>query len=155
MALSPSSFRLSAGALALIGLAQGCSGASRSLPEARRASLPPAAPLVVDAREILTSRGLDVLVFNNSYDGNFSDAKSAGVELIHHGVRTATNGDVRLSPTPEQWDPVPALKSRVVDAAHNRIEVRLAYDSPAFEYSIVAEPRGEGFAVSVVLDHPR
>lgn len=152
MALSPSSFRLSAGALTLILLAQGCSGASRSLPEARRASLPPAAPLVVDAREILTSRGLDVLVFNNSYDGNFSDAKIAGVELIHHGVRTATNGDVRLSPTPEQWDPVPALKSRVVDAAHNRIEVRLAYDSPAFEYSIVVEPRGEGFAVSVVLD---
>ena len=53
-------------------------------------------------------------MFSNAYDGNFSDAKIAGVELIHHGVRTATNGDVRLSPTPEQWDPVPALKSRQV-----------------------------------------
>ena len=49
-----------------------------------------------------STRGLDVLAFNNTYDGNFSDSKIAGVELIHHGVRTATNGDVRLSPTYSQ-----------------------------------------------------
>jgi endoglucanase len=138
-------------ALGLV-LIVGCSaGAARS---GAPPAAPPAAPLALDAREILTTRGLDVLVFNNSYDGNFSDSKIAGIELIHHGVRTATNGDVRLSPTPEQWDPVPALKSRRADAAQGRIEARLAYASPAFEYTIVAEPRGDGVAISVVLDEP-
>jgi endoglucanase len=37
--------------------------------------------------------GLNVLVFSNFYDGSFSDAKISGIEIIHHGVRTATNGD--------------------------------------------------------------
>jgi hypothetical protein len=114
----------------------------------------PAAALALDAREVLGMRGLEVLVFSNSYDGNFSDSKIAGVELVQHGVRTATNGDVRLSPTPEQWDPVATLKSRRVDAASGRIEARLAYASPAFEYTVAAEPRGDAVALSVVLDQP-
>ena len=46
------------------------------------------------------TRGLNVLAFSNWYDGLFSDAKISGLELIHHEVRTDTNGDVRLSPTP-------------------------------------------------------
>src|SRR5690606_32912589 len=58
-----------------------------------------AEPLRLNEQEYFSRPGLDVLVFNNYYDGLFSDAKHAGVELIHHGVRTATNGDVRLSPT--------------------------------------------------------
>ena len=124
-----------------------------ALPPAPSAE-PAVAPLALDAREVLSTRGLDVLVFNNTYDGNFSDAKMAGVELIHHGVRTVTNGDVRLSPTPEQWDPVATLKSRRVDPATGRIEARLAYAAPAFEYVIAAEPRDGGVAVSVVLDRP-
>ena len=61
---------------------------------------------------------------------------------------------MRLSPTPEQWDPVPSLKSRVVTRESGRIEAKLAYSSPAFEYSVVAEPRDGGVAVSVVLDRP-
>jgi endoglucanase len=113
-----------------------------------------AAPFALDDRELLSTRGAELLVFNNAYDGNFSDAKIAGVELIHHGLRTATNGDVRLSPTPEQWDPVPALKSRQVSRESGRIEARLAYASPAFEYTIVAEPRGTSVALAVVLDRP-
>ncbi|HKK12190.1 MAG TPA: hypothetical protein VJ945_05130, partial [Flavobacteriaceae bacterium] len=58
--------------------------------------------------------GLDVLVFNNWYNGMFSDSKISGIEMIHHGVRTVTNGDVRLNPTPEQWDPIPAFIDRKI-----------------------------------------
>jgi hypothetical protein len=36
------------------------------------------------------TRGVNVFVFSNWYDGNFSDAKMSGIEIIHHGVRTAT-----------------------------------------------------------------
>ena len=152
-------------ALALL-CAVGCTPSAQTAPVAPAEpfvipALPPAAPaasaaapLALDAREVLSTRGLDVLVFSNTYDGNFSDAKMAGVELIHHGVRTVTNGDVRLSPTPEQWDPVATLKSRRADPATGRIEARLAYAAPAFEYGVVAEPREGGVAISVVLDQP-
>lgn len=58
------------------------------------------------------TRGLNVLVFSNRYNDLFSDSKMSGIETIHHGVRTATNGDVRLNPTPEQWDPIPQLGER-------------------------------------------
>lgn len=94
--------------------------------------------------------GFEVLAFSNTYDGNFSDSKIAGIEFIHHGVRTATNGDVRLSPTPEQWDPVPTMKSREVRG--QTIVTRLAYEAQKFEYEISVEPRAEGVVVRVHLD---
>src|SRR5690606_20623250 len=110
--------------------------------------------LELNDREYFTKRGLDVLVFSNWYDGNFSDSKIAGIELIHHGVRTATNGDVRLSPTPEQWDPVPELKPRRVLPEQGIIEARLAYPKHNFEYTIRAEPSDDGITLRVVLDEP-
>src|ERR687885_1772539 len=94
------------------------------------------AQMQLNDRDYFETRGLNVLAFSNWYDGNFSDAKIAGVELIHHGVRTATNGDVRLSPTPGQWDPVPTLVSRHVDAAAGAIETTLAYADHNFEYTV-------------------
>ena len=63
--------------------------------------------------------GLNVLVFSNQYNGYFYDEKTAGIELIHHGVRTATNGAVRLRATPEQWDLVPMVVDRKVDKEKN------------------------------------
>ncbi len=110
--------------------------------------------LLVLLSEYFSTRGLDVLVYSNVYDGNFSDSKIAGVELIHHGVRTATNGDVRLSPTPEQWDPVPVLKNRTVQRESGVIETRLAYPSYGFEYVVRAERSDDGVLLRVVLDKP-
>lgn len=111
-------------------------------------------PLALDGRGCFARRGLDVLVFNNWYDGAFSDAKIAGVELIHHDVRTATNGDVRLEPTPGQWDAVPELVERKILAAERAIEVRLAYRAEGFEYTLRAEPAGEAVRLRVQLDRP-
>jgi hypothetical protein len=65
------------------------------------------------------ARGAEFLFFNNWYSGLFSDSKLSGIELIHHGVRTATRGDVRLSNTPEQWDPIPNLDNRSLDVSKN------------------------------------
>ena len=100
------------------------------------------------------TRGLNVLVFSNWYDGNFSDAKMSGVELIHHGVRTATNGDVRLSPTPGQWDPTPTFIKRTVSKATETIEVSLAYPSYGFEYTIKVVSRDGGVHLSVFMPKP-
>ena len=57
--------------------------------------------------EYFETQGVNVLVYNNLFTGGFNDEKNAGIELIHHGVRTAQGGAVRLSNTPEQWDLVP------------------------------------------------
>ncbi len=98
--------------------------------------------------------GLNILVFNNWYDGNFSDAKISGIELIHHGVRTATNGDVRLSPTPAQWDPTPQLKERNVDTFHGSVETYLVYPDYNFNYMIKVEAKDDGVSLSVFSDKP-
>src|SRR5689334_13819173 len=72
-------------------------------------------------------RGVNVFVFNNQYNGMFFDEKTAGIEIIHHGVRTSTGGAVRLQNTPEQWDLIPMLLSKKVDRKNNSIEVVLRY----------------------------
>ena len=79
-------------------------------------------PLRLSDSAYFAARGVNVLVFANWYSGLFSDSKLSGVELIHHGVRTATNGDVRLSPTPEQWDAIPTLAGRRVNRAAQAVE---------------------------------
>src|SRR5690606_35087976 len=78
--------------------------------------------LSLNDNEYFEKAGLNVLVFSNWYDGLFSDSKISGVELIHHGERTATNGDVRFNATPEQWDPIPQFKERKVNREDQSIE---------------------------------
>ncbi len=98
--------------------------------------------------------GLNVLVFNNQYTGYFFDEKTAGIELIHHGVRTATGGGVRLRPTTEQWDKIPMVVERNVNKENNSIEVMLRYEDFDFDSRIVVKPKDEGFLISVYLDEP-
>jgi hypothetical protein len=97
---------------------------------------------------------VNVLVFSNWYDGLFADAKHSGVELIQQGERIATNGDVRLSATPGQWDPIGRLVSRDLDEATGTISVLLEYPEFGFRYRIVAEPDGAAVKLAVVLDRP-
>ena len=104
--------------------------------------------------EYFQRRGADLLVFNNWYNGLFSDSKISGVELIHHGVRTATNGDVRLHATPEQWDPIPEFVGREANAAAGVIEASLRYADYGFEYRIRAEAQGSAVVLSVHLSKP-
>jgi hypothetical protein len=100
------------------------------------------------------TRGLDVLVFSNLYDNMFDDSKISGVELIHHGVRTVTNGDVRLNPTPGQWDAIPEFVERRVDRENKRIVATLKYAKYDFQYNICGEARDGGFYLSVHVDKP-
>jgi hypothetical protein len=111
-------------------------------------------PLTINDKQYFEKRGLNVLVFTNEYNGMFFDEKTAGIELIHHGVRTATGGAVRLSPTPEQWDQIPKVADRKVDPRTNTIEVRLRYEAFDFDSRLVVTPDGAGFKVAVYLDKP-
>lgn len=98
-------------------------------------------------------RGVNVLVFSNQYNGMFYDEKTAGIEIIHHGVRTVTGGAVRLQNTPEQWDLIPSMVSRNVNA-DGSIEVELRYADFDFNSRVKVEPQDVGFKISVLLDKP-
>ena len=97
---------------------------------------------------------VDILAFSNWYDGLFADAKIGGIEIIQRGLRSATNGDVRLSPTPGQWDAAGALVERKIDAKAGVIETRLRYAAFDFDYVIRAERKGAAMLVRVILDKP-
>ncbi|MCB0744975.1 MAG: glycoside hydrolase, partial [Ignavibacteriae bacterium] len=90
--------------------------------------------------------GLNVLVYNNT----FPEGHQGGVEIIQHDNRVATNGELRLSPSPGQWQPIPKLgigyeargvspqgvelTSRIVDNANNLISMPCSYpDSSRLE----------------------
>ena len=99
-------------------------------------------------------QGVNILVFSNEYNGMFFDEKTAGIELIQHGERTATGGAVRLQDTPEQWDLVPKLVERKVDQENNSIEVKLLYEEFDFNSRIRVTAKGDGVEINVFLDEP-
>ncbi|MBN2634480.1 MAG: glycoside hydrolase, partial [Bacteroidales bacterium] len=110
--------------------------------------------LILNDLEYFEAQGVNVLVYSNLFTGGFNDEKTAGIELIHHGVRTAQGGAVRLSNTPEQWDLVPAIPSRTVDSASKTIEATLRYADYDFESRVLVTARGKGVEISVYLDKP-
>ena len=116
------------------------------------ASEPPASEL--DTEGYFKRPGLNFLVFNNWYDGAFSDAKISGVEIIQHGERVATNGDVRLSPTPSQWSPIPTFTDRSINAESGTVVANLSYPAYDFEYSIQVKAEDKGFLVSILSPKP-
>ncbi len=111
-------------------------------------------PLKINDKEYFERQGVNVLVYNNLFSGGFNDEKNSGLEIIHHGVRTAQGGAIRLSNTPEQWDLVPKTTNREVDAENNTIEVGLRYDDYDFDARLVVTGEGEAFRVEVWLDKP-
>lgn len=125
----------------------------------------PTATLVLGERDYFESRGLDVMVGSDFYP----EGHQGGVSIIQNGLRTGANGDLRLEPTPGQWQPVPKLVDRVVDREHGEIRLRLAYPDPdkdrkgfnpieypdlAFAYTVRVRPDGAAFRVTVDLDEP-
>ena len=110
--------------------------------------------LKLNELEYFETQGVNVLVYSNLFSGGFNDEKNSGIELIHHGVRTAQGGAIRLSNTPEQWDLVPSTPSRKVNIEDNSIEVALRYDDFDFDSRIVVTGKGKAVEISVYLDKP-
>ena len=80
----------------------------------------------VTDKNYLDTQGFSVFLYDSTYHPVFVDQKNTAMEMILHGQRIATNGDVRLMPTPEQWDLVATLKGREADKANNRLTADLA-----------------------------
>jgi endoglucanase len=89
--------------------------------------------------------------------------------VIMHDERIASNGDVRLEPSPGQWSPIPKPGKREVDAATQEIRVPLGFPNPELDrkgfnpliypdlkldYVVRARPAGDSIVVSVDFDKP-
>ncbi|MDD4116198.1 MAG: glycoside hydrolase, partial [Massilibacteroides sp.] len=106
-------------------------------------------------------RGVEVMAFDDIYP----EGHQGGVSLIMHGNRVATNGNIRLEPTPGQWQPVPKQRNRKLDHAANTITAWLSFpDSsrhltgfnpmiyPDLTLDYVVTVKGEGRSVIVTVD---
>lgn len=102
----------------------------------------------------LDTQGFSVILYHSTFNRMFFDQKNTAMEMILHGRRIATNGDVRLLPTPEQWDAVPQLKSKNADRLNNRLTADAGYPEYGFSYRLEVTPEPGGVRVAVVLDSP-
>lgn len=108
----------------------------------------------VTEKNYLDAQGFSVFLYDSTYHPVFVDQKNTAMEMILHGQRIATNGDVRLMPTPEQWDLVATLKGRQAEKVNNTLTANLAF--PTFDLSYTLEVAAEpgGVRVSINLDKP-
>ncbi len=121
--------------------------------------------LTLNPQEYLEMPGLNVMLAHDFYP----EGHQGGVGIIQNGLRVATNGDLRLSPTPGQWQPIPKVGPRVVDRAAQEISVRMsypderlnrkggnpiAYPDLKLDYTVRVKPEGAAFRIVVDLDAP-
>jgi len=112
-----------------------------------------------------SNKGVDVMAFDDIYP----EGHQGGVSLIMHGNRVATNGDIRLEPTPGQWQPVPRQHNRKADMSSNTITAWLSYPDSSrhlrgfnpmiypdlvFNYTVTVKAEGKSMVVTVDLDRP-
>src|ERR1700744_4372379 len=108
----------------------------------------------VTDKNYLDTQGFSVFLYDSTYHPVFVDEKNTAMEMILHGQRIATNGDVRMMPTPEQWDLVATLKGRQADKANNRLAASLAFPSFDVSYSLEVVAEGGGVKVIITRDKP-
>ena len=113
-----------------------------------------AAGLHLNDQDCFETQGLSILAYQNTFHEVFRDQKMGGVEIILHGERIATGGEVRLVPTPEQWDVVPTFAARKRGSAPDQLFAYSGYPQLALSYRIELTAEGEGLRVAVHLDRP-
>jgi endoglucanase len=121
--------------------------------------------LALNDNEYFEKAGLNVMAFSDFYP----EGHQGGVSIIQNGVRVAANGDVRLEPTPGQWQPIPKLDKRIVDKENETITAYLSYPDPErdrkgfnpiiypdlkLSYQINVMPDGDSFLIIVDLNEP-
>ncbi len=111
--------------------------------------------LKLNDKNYLEKRGVNVMVYSNPFSAAFYDEKRSGIDIIHHGVMTITNGGVRLTETPEQWDLVPEMDGkREIDSLTGEIRSKLYYKEYDFRSEVRVAPKDKGFTIQVWLDNP-
>lgn len=119
--------------------------------------------LVLNDLEYLEMPGLNVMLAHDFYP----EGHQGGVGFIQNGLRVATNGDLRLEPTPGQWQPIPKVGKRQVDLKTQEIWVEMSYPDSSkhrkgfnpliypdlhFNYTLKVKPEGKSFRIIVDID---
>lgn len=104
--------------------------------------------------------GVNIMAFDDIYP----DGHQAGVSIITHAKRIASNGDLRFRNLPGQWRPIPKQGERILSAADNTITTHLKYPNkdretgfspikyPDIEIDYVVTVRGCGSSVEISVD---
>jgi len=121
--------------------------------------------LKINELEYLEMTGLNVMLAHDYYPGGHQ----SGISIIQNGVRVASNGDMRLEPTPGPGHAQPKVEKRMVDREKQVISVRMEYPDPAknrkgfgpiiypdvnFSYVVKIQPAGKSFRVIVDMEKP-
>jgi endoglucanase len=121
--------------------------------------------LTINEQEYFEMPGLNVMVFHDFYP----EGHQGGVTIIQNGTRVAANGDLRLEPTPGQWQPIPKVGERTLDRNNLLISVPCTYPNPerdrkgfnpitypdlALKYAVHVTAAGSDFRITVDLDKP-
>ena len=109
------------------------------------------------------SQGVDVMAFSDFYP----EGHQGGVCVMMNGRRIATNGDIRMEPTPGQWQPVPKQLDRRVEGGcilttlcfpdssrHLTGFNPMVYPDYQVCYQVRVESIGKSIRVTVDLDRP-
>ncbi|NQU86267.1 MAG: glycoside hydrolase family 9 protein, partial [Mariniphaga sp.] len=99
----------------------------------------------------------------------YPEGHQGAIVIIQNGTRVATNGDIRLEPTPGQWQPIPKVGERQVFPDDNEIRVNcsfpderkdrkgfnpLFYPDLDFSYNVRVFGEGKNFRIVVDLEKP-
>ena len=135
------------------------------VPIAKSQKKQPEKKMIINDLEYLEYQGVNVMLAHDFYP----EGHQGGVGIIQNGMRVATNGDIRLEPTPGQWQPIPKVGKRMVDRNANQVSVHMEFPDPAidrkgfnpviypdlkFGYTTRVEPAGKSFKIIVDLDAP-
>ncbi|MGZ3758558.1 MAG: glycoside hydrolase family 9 protein [Mucilaginibacter sp.] len=119
----------------------------------------------LNKQQYLEYQGVNVMLAHDFYP----EGHQGGVGIIQNGQRVATNGDLRLEPTPGQWAAIPKVGKREVDLTKQEISVRMEYPNEEinrkgfnpivypdlkFAYHIRVFPVGKAFKIIIDLDKP-
>jgi len=86
------------------------------------------------------------------FHGIYPEGKQGGLEIIQHGERVATNGDLRLEPTPGQWAPLPKAGKREANAEKGIVKVSSRYSDYNLDYVVRVQADGESLRIYVDLE---
>lgn len=121
--------------------------------------------LQINENEYFEMPGLNVMVFFDIYP----EGHQGAIGIIQNGTRVATNGDLRLEPTPGQWQPIPKVGKRIADRVKNEISVKCTYPDSGinrkgfnpveypdlyFNYHVRVIGEGNKIRILVDLDQP-
>ena len=121
--------------------------------------------MALNSQEYLEYKGVNVMLAQDFYP----EGHQGGVGIIQNGQRVATNGDIRLEPTPGQWAPIPKVGRRMINRATGEVSVRMEFPNQEinrkgfnpiiypdlnFAYNIRVLPAGKSFLIIVDLDKP-